>query len=451
MSVCPCPRNLSLFFIQSPNLKQGLGVFLYGCWTFTLFLFSNIQLSPKLIAHKLFDMSTVPNFPMHLSPQEARNAFQQLLPTRSTQQKPLKEALGCTLAQDLQAKVSHPSATESALDGIACREADTLAATAQAPVSLRLVGESRAGAPFSGEVAQGECIRIYTGAPLAKGTDAICPVEQLKEVEGDEVQLLRPAKKKDVRHKGDDFSEGETVLQAGLPLTASRLALATALGYAQIPVLTPLRVALLSTGDEVIEPGQPLQAGQVYDSNSVGLSAMLQECGCEVLPLGRAPDSIEALQYQMDQAGGADLLLTSGGVSMGKYDFMRDLLIEHGEVAFWKIRMRPGGPVLLGRWNKMPVFGLPGNPVSSLVVFQLIVRPVLTNQGPLTLQCQSVSAFKSVPNKTVFARATVEGRQVSAYFKQGSGILRSLSESNALVVVPEGQDVQVGDWVDVIL
>lgn len=396
-------------------------------------------------------MSNTPDFPTHISLEEAREALQKLLPMRSIQQQPLQAALGCTLAQDLQAKVSHPSATESALDGIACREADTLAATTQTPVSLRLVGESRAGKPFTGSVSAGECIRIYTGAPLAAGADAICPVEQLKEVEGNEIQLLRPAKKKDIRQQGDDFSEGEIVLQAGLRLTASRLALAAALGYAQVPVFTPLRVALLSTGDEVIEPGQPLKAGQVYDSNSVGLSAMLQECNCEVLPLGRAPDSVEVLQQQLDQAAKADLLLTSGGVSMGKYDFMRDLLIEHGEVVFWKIRMRPGGPVLLGRWNNIPVVGLPGNPVSSLVVFQLIVRPILTNQQPLTLQCQSISAFKSLPNKTMFARAIVQGHQVSAYFKQGSGVLRSLSESNALVVVPEGKDIQVGDWVDVIL
>lgn len=388
---------------------------------------------------------------MNVSIQEAQNALKQLLPTQQTKHKPLKEALNCILAQDLQAKVSHPSTTESALDGIACREADTLEATAQAPVSLRLVGESRAGEPFTGKVGAGECIRIYTGAPLAIGTDAICPVEQLEEIEGNHIQLLRPAKKRDVRPEGDDFSIGETVLQAGLPLTPARLALAAALGYAQVPVFAPLRVALLSTGDEVIEPGQPLKPGQVYDSNSVGLSAMLQECGCQVIPLGRAPDHIEALQDQLDQAGGADLLLTSGGVSMGKYDFMRDLLIEHGEVAFWKVRMRPGGPALLGKWNKLPVFGLPGNPVSSLVVFQVIVRPVLTRQPPFSITCQSASAFKSQPNKTIFARAIVQGRQVSAHHKQSSSVLRSLSESNALVIVPEDQDIQALDWVEVIL
>ncbi len=299
---------------------------------------------------------TAPTFPMHVSVAQARELFAALLPAPPVVTLPLRKALGCTLGADLTALVSHPSATESALDGIACREADTLTASAGAPVALRVVGESRAGEPFAGEVGPGECVRIYTGAPLPPGTDAICPVEQLREGEGTSavergtVELLRPARPGDVRPEGGDFHAGETVMSAGLRLTPARLALAAALGHAQVPVRR-WRVALLSTGDEVVAPGQPLAPGQVYDSNRVGLAALLTEAGYEVLDLGHAPDSPAALRERLGAAGGADLLLTSGGVSMGRYDFMRDLLLGEGEITFWKVKMRPGGPALCGRWG----------------------------------------------------------------------------------------------------
>lgn len=373
-----------------------------------------------------------------------------LLPAPGTETVPLAQARGRTLAADLPARVSHPSATESALDGIAAREADTLIASPTSPVRLRVVGESRAGVPFSSTVSPGECVRIYTGAPLPAGADAICPVEQLTDEGADHVLLARPASPADVRHEGGDFRAGEVVLQAGQLLTSPRVALAAALGHAEVPVRR-LRVALLSTGDEVIEPGQLLQPGQVYDSNRYGLHAMLEECGCDVLPLGHAPDSPEALQDIIAGAGGADVLLTSGGVSMGRYDFMRDLLIERGRVAFWKVRMRPGGPALLGGWNGFPVFGLPGNPVSSLVVFHVIVRPALTGQPVGTLRLRAATPFRGLPDKTAFWRGVLQGGEVHDYGKQGSGVLRSLSDANALVVVPEGGVVRAGDDVDVIL
>lgn len=374
-----------------------------------------------------------------------------LLPTPGVETVPLSAARGRTLGADLRARVSHPSATESALDGIAAREGDTLGASPASPVRLRVVGESRAGVPFPGTVGPGECVRIYTGAPLPPGVDAICPVEQLTDEGSEAVLLARPASPTDVRPEGGDFRAGETILTAGTLLTPPRVALAAALGYAEIPVRRRLRVALLSTGDEVIEPGQPLRPGQVYDSNRYGLQAMLEECGCDVLALGHAPDSPEALQAAIAQAGGADVLLTSGGVSMGRYDFMRDLLTLRGRVAFWKVRMRPGGPALLGGWNGLPVFGLPGNPVSSLVVFHVIVRPALTGQPVGTLRLRAGTPFRGLPDKTAFWRGVLRGGEVWDYGKQGSGVLRSLSEANALVVVPEGGAVQVGEEVEVML
>ncbi|MFC6591107.1 gephyrin-like molybdotransferase Glp [Deinococcus lacus] len=347
--------------------------------------------------------------------------------------------------------MSHPSAPVSALDGVACRQVDTLAATHEQPVRLRLAGESRAGSPGWEPLGPGECARIYTGAPLPPGADAICPVEQLGSGAPEGwVDLLRPARPEDVRPLGEDFGAGEMVLPPGR-LTPERLALAAALGHAAVPVLRPWRVALLSTGDEVKEPGEPLLPGEVYDSNRVGLRALLSECGCGVLDLGHAPDHPGALAERLESLGGADLLLTSGGVSMGRYDFVRDLLLERGKVDFWKVRMRPGGPVMLGTWADTPVLALPGNPVSSLVVFQVLARPALTGEGLHRVWLRAGSRFSSLPDKTLFVRATCTGGTVQPYPRQSSGVLRSLSESQALAVIPEGQDKAPGDEVEVLL
>lgn len=393
-----------------------------------------------------------PAFPMFVSVDEALALLRELLPERRTETVALASAFGRSLAADLVARVSHPSATESALDGIACREADTLGASPEQPLRLRLIGESRAGLAFAGAVGAGEAVRIYTGAPLPEGADAICPVEQLQEDgDGDGVRLLRPAFPGDVRQEGGDFKAGETVLRAGALLTPARVALAAALGHAEVPTLKPLRVAVMSTGDEVIEPGAPLKPGQVYNSNAYGLLGMLREAGCEAILLPAAPDSPGALERALAGIGGADILLTSGGVSMGKYDFVRDLLIQEGKVSFWKVRMRPGGPAMLGGWKGLPVFGLPGNPVSSLVVFQVIVRPALTGQPLSTLRLRAGTPFRGLADKTAFWRAEVRGSQVFDYGKQGSGVLRSLSDAGALVVIPEGGAAQVGDEVDVVL
>ncbi|PNY80271.1 molybdopterin molybdenumtransferase MoeA [Deinococcus koreensis] len=388
---------------------------------------------------------------MHVSVEQAREMLSALLSPPGHETVPLQGALGRTLAAPLRALVSHPSATESALDGIACREADTLGATPGAPARLRVVGESRAGLPFPASVGPGECTRIYTGAPMPAGADAICPVEELLDDGPEHVLLRRPASPGDVRREGGDFRAGEEVMAAGLPLTAPRVALAAALGHQTLPVRRRFRVALLSTGDEVVEPGQLLRPGQVYDSNRYGLAAMLAECGCEVVMLGHAPDSVEALEEAVARSGGADLLVTSGGVSMGRYDFMRDLLIDHGRVAFWKVRMRPGGPAILGGWKGLPVIGLPGNPVSSLVVFHVIVRPALTGQPLQALTLRAATPFRALGDKAAFWRGVIRGGQVHDYGQQGSGILRSLSDADALVIVPEGQPVAVGDDVQVVL
>ncbi|MDO4262807.1 MAG: molybdopterin molybdotransferase MoeA [Deinococcus sp.] len=390
-------------------------------------------------------------FAQFVTLEEAQAAVRAALRQPGTEWVAPEEAFGRRLAGPLHAEVAHPSATESALDGIAARAADALAASVQAPVTLRVVGESRAGQPFGGEVKAGECVRIYTGAPLPPGADAICPVEQLEFApSGAAVRLLSPARTGDVRHLGDDFAPGDELLAAGACLTPARVALAVAGGHARLPVLRRWRVALLSTGDEVKAPGTPLAAGEVYDSNRYGLRGLLQDCGAEVLDLGHAPDDVGELAARLDAVGGADLLLTSGGVSMGRYDFMRDLLLERGEVTFWKIRLRPGGPTLLGRWNGLSVLGLPGNPVSSLVVFELLVRPALTGQGLRTVRLRAGAPFGHAGQKVAFWRGELRGGEVVPYPKQSSGVLRSLSDARVLVRVGPGQAVAAGDEVEVL-
>ncbi|MFC6618654.1 gephyrin-like molybdotransferase Glp [Deinococcus radiophilus] len=390
-------------------------------------------------------------FAQFISLAEAQSAVQQVLPVPEREWVAPEQAYGRRLAESLAARTAHPSATESALDGIAARLEDTRMASEQSPVTLRGVGESRAGEAYSGEVGPGECVRIYTGAPLPSGADAICPVERLEFGAEGEVRLLAPARREDVRPLGDDFVAGDELLPAGVRLTPARVALAVAGGHAALPVRRRWRVVLLSTGDEVRAPGTPLNPGEVYDSNRYGLRGLLHECGAEVLDLGHAPDSVNDLAARLDAAGGADLLLTSGGVSMGRYDFMRDLLMERGEVTFWKVRLKPGGPTLLGRWNGLSVLGLPGNPVSSLVVFELLVRPALTGEELRTVRLRAAAPFAAAGDKVAFWRGELRGGEVAPYPKQSSGVLRSLSDARVLVRVDPGQQVQAGDELDVLL
>lgn len=397
--------------------------------------------------------------PQQLSPAQARAALQKALPdlsTRTSEWLPLQQAQGRLLAQDLLAKVDHPSLTESALDGIACfcnEKSNT----------LQVVGESRAGAPFVGQLQNGQCIRIYTGAALPSQAGlGICPVEELdfSGEQGQQVTLRRPALAKDVRHKGEDFAVGQVVLSAGQQLSFAQLALAAAAGHAQVPVYRPWRVGLLSTGDEVVRVGQPLAAGQVYDSNHAGLTALLAANHCQIIDLGQAPDQPQQLAKQLSDLEPLDLILSSGGVSMGRYDFLRDLLFEHpqGQVLFWKITMRPGGPAILGRWNGTPIFGLPGNPVSSLVVFKVIVEPVLQGKtapcSPSSLRLRSSQDLRALPKKTAFWRGYISGDSAQLTNLQGngqgSGQLSALATANALLVVKASQPITAGEMVEVI-
>lgn len=373
----------------------------------------------------------------------------------------LLDAYGRTLAEDLVSQVDHPSCDNSALDGFACREADTLGATAESPVRLRVVGDIPAGSVFEGVVGKGEAVGIYTGAPVPEGADAIVPVE-VTERDGDTVIIKRPGRRDDIRPRAQDLRAGEVYLKAGKRLTPAGVGVAASMGHAVLPVSRKPRVGILATGDEVIEPGESIRDGQVYNSNSYSVAGLVLEAGGEPVVLPRAIDDANELRTVLEGIGGVDLLVTSGGVSMGNYDFVRDLLINEGTVHFWKVAIRPGGPALFGEWHGTPVFGLPGNPVSSMVVFLLLVRAFLQtalgSSEPLPYERRVVataaSDFKGAGFKEAFRRGVLTHQSgkymVSSTGDQSSGILTSMLFGNCLAVVPPHRDILQGEAIDVI-
>jgi molybdopterin molybdotransferase len=377
---------------------------------------------------------------------EALAALRHLLPARHTIEIPLTEGLGRVLASPLTSRADHPSATESAMDGVACRAQDVV----ETSVTLRLVGESRAGAPYAGALGPGEAVRISTGAVMPVGADAVCRREDLH-LDGARVTLLAPARTSDVRTRGSDFRHGDVVLEAGTRLNPARLALAAAMGHAALPVDAPLRVGVLSGGDELVEPGGVLQAGQTYNANPYGLWAALLEDGQQPVLLPTATDTPGALEARLEAAGDLDLLISSGGVGAGGHDQVRQLLERGGKVLFGGLGIRPGAPTMAGRWRTQPLIALPGNPVAALVVYEVLVRPLLTGRAPRTLALQAGTPFRDAPGRTAYWRALVRENVVYDQKEQGSGMLRSLTQSDALVVIPPGGGVTVGANVEVIM
>lgn len=398
-----------------------------------------------------------------ISVDEAIETLEQRAPMLESEEVSVAEARGRTLAEDLASLVDHPSCDNSAMDGYACREADTLMASHDKPVALTLIGDLPAGSVFEGEVGPGEAVGIYTGAPIPPGADAIIMVEET-ERQGDRVLVRRSASKGDIRPRAQDLEAGKVYLPAGTTLTPAAIGIAAAMGYPRLRVTRKPRVGVLSTGDEVIEPGEPLRDGQVYNANAYAIAELVRSAGAEPVVLPAVIDDLQALASALERFGGVDLLITSGGVSMGKYDFVRDLLFDNGTVHFWKVAMKPGGPGIFGEWQGVPVFGLPGNPVSSMVVFLIItqawVRKALGSADPLPyrqrITAQAGSSFPAAGFKTAFWRGVLRydagGHHytVNSTGNQSSGVLLSMLKADALVVVPPKQAVEPGQWAEVI-
>jgi molybdopterin molybdotransferase len=378
---------------------------------------------------------------------------------QGVEQIPLSTAFGGILAASLSSKVNHPSADDTAVDGYACLEADTRSASTGNPVKLKVIGQSPAGRPFAGTLGSGEAVQVFTGAPIPQGASAVIRVEDTLR-EGDFVWLMKPASPADIRPKGDDLVVGQTYLHKGDLLTPGRIGLAAAMGYAVLPVVQRPRVGILSTGDEVIEPGEPLPYGAVYNSNSYSVAGLVHEAGGEPIILNKVSDSIEGLRNQLKKAGRLDVLLTTGGVSVGEYDIVRLLLEREGEIHFWKVRMQPGGPLMFATWNSLPLLGLPGNPVSAMVTFFLFGRPFIfrllgRNDSPYSqITAVADTDFDANPSRRAYRRAVISWQndrfQAASTGNQSSGVLNSMAVGNALVVLEAGSSARAGDLVDVI-
>lgn len=313
-----------------------------------------------------------------LTVDEARECVLAAVDVRPVEQVVVGDAAGLVLATDLVAPHPLPRFANSAMDGYAVRSADAANASEAEPVVLAVVGEVRAGDPGDVEVGPGQAARIMTGATVPPGADAVVPVE-LTEEAGDKVTVKAgmPAGRH-VRPAGDDVAAGETVLAGGTELGAGELALAASLGLSPLPVRRGPKVALLVTGDELVEPESEPGPGQIRDSNSVALRALVAEAGGELVDLGHVPDHRADVVAAFERAADlGDLIVSSGGVAVGKYDYVKDVVEELGSIDMWRVAMQPGKPVVLGSVKGTPFLGLPGNPVSVHVSFEQFVRPAI--------------------------------------------------------------------------
>ena len=397
-------------------------------------------------------------------------------PVAETETVALRAALDRVLAADIISPINVPAYDNSAMDGYALRGADLPGVAPGAhsdarAVTLTVAGIAYAGRAFAGTVEQGQCVRIMTGAAMPAGCDSVLPQELAAAIGSDSVTIaagvIAPGANR--RFAGEDLALGGVALAAGKLLRPADLGLVASLGIAEVTVQRRLRVAFFSTGDELRALGQPLDDGCVYDSNRYTLFGMLARLGCEVIDLGIVRDDPAALEAALRTAcRDADAIITSGGVSEGAADYTRDIMALLGDVAFWKLAMRPGRPLAFGKVSdgnaSAWLFGLPGNPVAVMVSFYLFARPALLRMMgatqaaalPLLLRARAATAMRKRPGRTEYQRGIVApgpdgAPQVRLTGAQGSGILSSMTAANCIVVLAHGQgNVAAGDMVDIL-
>lgn len=414
----------------------------------------------------LSDLNTLHDYdPDAMSVEQARAFIRQFLtPITGQETVPLHTAWQRTLASDVISPIHVPPHDYSAMDGYAVRAVDCV----QSTENLKIIGSSYAGHAFEGTVAAGECVRIMTGALIPAGCDSVVMQEHVTAA-GDVITLNKNVRaSQNIRRAGEDIQQGARILVHGQVIHAAEMGVLASLGLSEVQVYRKLKVAIFSTGDELQQPGTPLLAGQIYDSNRFALMGLLTGLGVEIIDLGNIRDDKVILkQAMLDAAQQADVIITSGGVSVGEADYITQLLAEIGEVVFWKIAMKPGRPLAYGKINaggkigSSHFFGLPGNPVAVMVTFQQFVRDALLIlmgqqlKPAFTLQARCTSPIKKVPGRTEFQRGIVsqvaDGEwTVQTTGEQGSGILSSMSKANCFIVLPVALgDVAVGTMVEV--
>jgi molybdopterin molybdotransferase len=345
------------------------------------------------------------------------------------------------------------------MDGYALRSADLPDA---APLKLTLIGAAFAGQPFASRVGEGECVRIMTGAPVPEGADTVVMQERVN-AENDRVQInTLPAAGANVRLAGEDIKAGDVALSAGVQLQPAHIGLLASIGTAEVDVLRRPRVAFFSTGDELCEVGTPTQPGQIYDSNRYTIFGMLQRLGTEVVDLGVVRDRPDELEAGFRRAAeSADLIVTSGGVSVGEADYVMEIFERLGQIEFWSIAIKPGRPTVFGKLGDALYFGLPGNPVSVMATFYQLARPAILKlsglgaQVPVLISATCAATIKTKAGRTEFLRGILSRDQQGQYVvsktgHQGSGILSSMTRANCFIVIPEDAEViEAGSQVDV--
>ena len=398
------------------------------------------------------------------------------------EEKPLLQALGQVLAEDARSPLDVPPLPNTSMDGYAVQAASIAGARAESPVTLHVVGELAAGYVSDIEVKKGTALRIMTGAPIPKGADAVVPFEETDELErlrgaglGREIRIMRALPVgANIRPAGDDIRRGDLVLTRGTVLRPPEIGVLSSLGRASARVIRRPVVAVLATGDELVEPPEPLPPGKIYNSNTFSVAASVMKYGGIPKVLGIAQDNLASLEAKVREGMDADMVITSAGVSRGDYDIVKDVLAKQGEIAFWTVRMKPAKPLAFGALTrtgpdgmvtKVPHLGLPGNPVSAMVAFEEFARPaILKMLGKTALAKPTVEAVLEEPientdGRRVYARAWVtrrDGRNSARLTgPQGSGVLTSMAKANGLAICPEdvavkhaGEVVQVQmlDW-----
>ena len=416
-----------------------------------------------------------------LSVEEARSRILEMFQPLESERKPILEALGQVLAEDVSSPMSIPPLANSAMDGYAVQSSDITGATPDTPTSLRVIGQVAAGQLPQNEVVPGTAVRIMTGGPIPPGADTVVPFEDTDEYDlkssgmglSDIAEIkvnIGASEGSNVRPAGQDISKGQTVLKKGMLLRPSEIGVLASVGRDMVEVVRRPVVAVIATGDELLEPGGPIAPGKIYDSNSYSVAAAVLRYGGVPLFLGIARDNLESMNAKLEEGLDADLLLTSAGVSRGDYDIVKDLLASRGKVAFWSVRMRPAKPLAFGVFPRpggrlVPHVGLPGNPVSALVAFEELVRPAIlrmlgrTDLEKPTIRAELEEDVVNTDGRRVFARVVVTRRNGRYYAcltgDQGSGVLTSMALANGLAICPEdvprmkaGEvvDVQMLDW-----
>ena len=378
--------------------------------------------------------------------------------SKLTEIKLLDEAIDRILATDLISKVNDPRFDNSSMDGWAVNSEDCLTMNTK----LKIKGVSKAGQLEKISIERGEACKIMTGAPIPNGANAIVMVEDTN-INDNVVSINDQVDY--IRKKGENIKKGQVTMFSGTLINSSAISLAATMGHDRLEVISKPKIAIISNGDELIQPGLSLSDGQIYESNSFGISALIKKMGGEPIRFNAVQDSLEGLRNALNSAVlTCDAVITSGGVSMGDWDLVRKIMEDEGDIKFWRVLMRPGGPPLFGKWKNTPIFGLPGNPVSSHVVFTMLVEPWIAyslqthaDYGPKLVDKVSVilqNPLRGAPGKICLRRIRISNQDgkliANAHTHQGSGNIHSMVANNALTLLPPDTNAKEGDQIEAL-